>query len=39
VQLFMRGQIRIGQWRPFTARQVLAPPAGRVNLIWPHLLF
>jgi Family of unknown function (DUF6544) len=28
VQLFMRGQIRLGQWRPFTACQVLAPPAG-----------
>jgi hypothetical protein len=30
VQLFMRGQIRLGQWRPFTARQVLAPPAGYI---------
>jgi hypothetical protein len=25
VRLTMRGQIRIGAWRPFTARQVLAP--------------
>jgi hypothetical protein len=25
VQLTMRGQIKIGAWRPFTARQVLAP--------------
>lgn len=30
VQLFMRGQIRIGGWRPFTARQVLTPPAGYI---------
>jgi hypothetical protein len=29
-QLFMHGQIRIGQWRPFTARQILAPPAGYI---------
>jgi hypothetical protein len=28
VQLYMHGQIRIGQLRPFTARQILAPPAG-----------
>jgi hypothetical protein len=26
VELSMRGQIRLGAWRPFTARQVLAPP-------------
>jgi len=31
VQLSMRGQIRLGAWRPFTARQVLAPPRG---FIW-----
>ena len=31
VELSMRGQIRLGAWRPFTARQVLAPPRG---LIW-----
>jgi hypothetical protein len=31
VELSMRGQIRIGAWRPFTARQVLAPPRG---FIW-----
>ena len=31
VQLRMRGQIKIGTWRRFTARQVLAPPAG---FIW-----
>jgi hypothetical protein len=24
----MRGQIKLGQWRSFTARQVLAPPGG-----------
>jgi hypothetical protein len=27
----MRGEIRLGSWRPFTARQVLAPPLG---FIW-----
>jgi hypothetical protein len=31
VELSMRGEIRIGSWRPFTARQVLAPPHG---LVW-----
>jgi hypothetical protein len=31
VVLTMRGEIRLGAWRPFTARQVLAPPRG---LIW-----
>ena len=31
VVLSMRGQIRLGSWRPFTARQVLAPPRG---FIW-----
>ncbi|SNS38087.1 hypothetical protein SAMN06893096_103462 [Geodermatophilus pulveris] len=30
VELSMRGHIRIGAWRPFTARQVLAPPRGFV---------
>ena len=30
VELSMRGQLRIGAWRPFTARQVLAPPRGFV---------
>jgi len=30
VELTMRGQIRLGAWRPFTARQVLAPPHGFV---------
>jgi hypothetical protein len=30
VELSMRGEIRIGSWRPFTARQVLAPPRGFV---------
>lgn len=30
VTLTMRGQIRIGAWRPFTARQVLTPPEGFV---------
>ncbi|MGY1712211.1 DUF6544 family protein [Geodermatophilus sp. SYSU D00758] len=29
-ELRMRGRIRIGAWRPFTARQVLAPPTGFV---------
>jgi hypothetical protein len=31
VELSMRGEIRIGAWRRFTARQVLAPPRG---FIW-----
>ncbi|MGY1837638.1 DUF6544 family protein [Blastococcus sp. SYSU DS0510] len=31
VELSMRGQIRLGTWRPFTARQVLTPPRG---FIW-----
>jgi hypothetical protein len=31
VELTMRGEIRLGSWRPFTARQVLAPPRG---FIW-----
>ena len=31
VELSMEGRIRLGSWRPFTARQVLAPPAG---FIW-----
>ncbi len=31
VELTMRGEIRLGSWRPFTARQVLAPPDG---FIW-----
>jgi hypothetical protein len=31
VILTMQGEIRIGSWRPFTARQVLAPPRG---FIW-----
>jgi hypothetical protein len=31
VELSMQGEIRIGAWRPFTARQVLAPPRG---FIW-----
>jgi hypothetical protein len=31
VQLTMRGKIRLGAWRPFTARQLLAPPHG---FIW-----
>jgi hypothetical protein len=30
VVLTMRGEIRLGTWRPFTARQVLAPPRGFV---------
>ena len=29
-QLSMHGQIRMGAWRPFTARQVLTPPAGYI---------
>lgn len=28
--LSMRGRIRLGRWRPFTATQVLAPPAGYI---------
>jgi hypothetical protein len=31
VLLSMRGEIRLGAWRPFTAHQVLAPPRG---FIW-----
>jgi hypothetical protein len=31
VELTMRGEIKLGAWRPFTARQVLAPPHG---FIW-----
>jgi hypothetical protein len=31
VELSMTGQIRLGSWRPFTARQVLTPPSG---FIW-----
>ncbi len=31
VVLTMRGEIRLGSWRPFTATQVLAPPRG---FIW-----
>lgn len=30
VVLSMAGEIRLGSWRPFTARQVLAPPRGFV---------
>jgi hypothetical protein len=30
VVLTMRGEIRLGAWRPFTATQVLAPPRGFV---------
>jgi hypothetical protein len=30
VELTMRGEIRLGTWRRFTARQVLAPPHGFV---------
>ena len=28
--LSMAGQIRLGRWRPFTATQILAPPAGYI---------
>ena len=28
VELTMHGRIRLGRWRPFTARQVLSPPGG-----------
>jgi len=31
VELTMHGEIRLGTWRPFHARQILAPPAG---FIW-----
>lgn len=30
VELTMHGAIRLGAWRPFTARQVLAPPDGYI---------
>jgi hypothetical protein len=26
----MHGQIKLGRWRPFTARQVLTPPDGYI---------
>lgn len=29
-ELVMRGTIKLGGWRPFTARQVLAPPEGYI---------
>ena len=29
-ELTMRGEIRIGRWRPFTARQILVPSAGYI---------
>jgi hypothetical protein len=29
-ELTMHGQIKLGRWRPFTARQVLAPPDGYI---------
>jgi hypothetical protein len=29
-ELTMRGQIKLGRWRPFTARQVLTPPDGYI---------
>jgi hypothetical protein len=40
-QLSMRGQIRLGRWRPFTATQVLALPegtSGRRPPGWPGCL-
>lgn len=30
VELVMHGRIRLGQWRTFTARQILAPPRGYI---------
>lgn len=30
VELTMHGEIRLGRWRPFTATQVAAPPAGYI---------
>ena len=30
VELTMRGQIKLGRWRSFTARQVLTPPGGYI---------
>lgn len=30
VELTMHGQIRLGRWRSFTARQILAPPHGYI---------
>jgi hypothetical protein len=30
-EVVMTGRIRLGRWRPFTARQILAPPDG---LVW-----
>ena len=37
-ELTMHGQIKLGRWRPFTARQVLTPPGGytgRPRPGWP----
>jgi hypothetical protein len=30
VELTMHGQIKLGRWRPFTARQILTPPDGYI---------
>ena len=30
VELTMHGQIKLGRWRPFTARQILTPPGGYI---------
>ncbi len=38
VLLTMRGEIRLGSWRPFTAHQVLAPPRGFVWAATTRLL-
>jgi len=38
VVLSMRGEIRLGRWRPFTACQVLAPPAGYIWAATARLL-
>jgi hypothetical protein len=38
VELSMHGQIKLGRWRPFTARQVLAPPDGYIWAATARLL-
>ncbi|MDT7683455.1 MAG: hypothetical protein QOG57_3765 [Pseudonocardiales bacterium] len=37
-ELTMHGTIRLGAWRRFTARQVLAPPDGYVWAATAHVL-
>lgn len=36
-ELVMHGQIRLGSWRPFTATQVITPPAGYIWAATAHV--